>query len=188
MTVNHTKVKVLVTHSCLTFCNLMTVARQAPLSMEFSRQEYWSGQPFPFPGDFLTQGLNLSLLHCRQILYPLTQPRKPKLMYLKYNSLQLQKVLVAMSVSPDTEENIMKDQIEEYSNFYTFYKIHYYVQAVNFSQDLSRVPLQMRGCSLSISNLRLNFPPSQDTETHLQIESQRQRRYHRALPNDAKEC
>ena len=26
-------------------------AHQAPLSMEFSRQEYWSGQPFPSPGD-----------------------------------------------------------------------------------------------------------------------------------------
>ena len=30
-----------------------TVARQAPLSMGFSRQEYWSGLPFPFPGDLL---------------------------------------------------------------------------------------------------------------------------------------
>ena len=28
-----------------------TVASQAPLSMEFSRQEYWSGLPFPFSGD-----------------------------------------------------------------------------------------------------------------------------------------
>ena len=28
-----------------------TVARQAPLSMEFSRQEYWNGLPFPFLGD-----------------------------------------------------------------------------------------------------------------------------------------
>ena len=28
-----------------------TVARQAPLSMGFSRQEYWSGLPFPTPGD-----------------------------------------------------------------------------------------------------------------------------------------
>ena len=27
------------------------VAYQAPLSMEFSRQEYWSGLPFPSPGD-----------------------------------------------------------------------------------------------------------------------------------------
>ena len=28
-----------------------TVARQAPLSMGFPRQEYWSGLPFPAPGD-----------------------------------------------------------------------------------------------------------------------------------------
>ena len=28
-----------------------TVAHQAPLSMEFSREEYWSGLPFPSPGD-----------------------------------------------------------------------------------------------------------------------------------------
>ena len=31
-----------------------TVAHQAPLSMEFSRQEYWSGVPFPFQGIFPT--------------------------------------------------------------------------------------------------------------------------------------
>ena len=31
---------------------LWTVAHQAPLSMGFSRQEYWSGLPFPPPGDF----------------------------------------------------------------------------------------------------------------------------------------
>jgi len=32
------------------------VAHQAPLSMRFSRQEYWSGLPFPTPGIFVTQG------------------------------------------------------------------------------------------------------------------------------------
>ena len=32
-------------------CNTWTVARQAPLSMEFSRQEYWSGLLFPSPGN-----------------------------------------------------------------------------------------------------------------------------------------
>jgi len=32
------------------FVTLWTVALQAPLSMEFSRQEYWSGLPFPSPG------------------------------------------------------------------------------------------------------------------------------------------
>ena len=31
--------------------NSMTVACQAPLSVELSRQEYWSGLPFPSPGD-----------------------------------------------------------------------------------------------------------------------------------------
>ena len=33
------------------FAMLFTVARQAPLSMGFSRQEDWSGLPFPPPGD-----------------------------------------------------------------------------------------------------------------------------------------
>ena len=46
-------VKVLVTQLCLTVCSSITVARWAPLSMEFCRQEYWSGLPFPSPGDFL---------------------------------------------------------------------------------------------------------------------------------------
>ena len=50
-----------------------TVALQAPPSMGFSRQEYWSGLPFPPPGIFLTQGSNLDLYVCclgRQTLYP----------------------------------------------------------------------------------------------------------------------
>ena len=34
-----------------------TVAGQAPLSMGFSRQEYWSGLPFPPPGDLLNPGI-----------------------------------------------------------------------------------------------------------------------------------
>ena len=35
------------------FVNPWTVARQAPLSMEFPRQVYWSGLPFPISGDLL---------------------------------------------------------------------------------------------------------------------------------------
>ena len=41
-------------------------------SMEFSRPEHWSGQPFPSPGIFPTQGLSPGLPHCRQILYQLS--------------------------------------------------------------------------------------------------------------------
>ena len=35
------------------FVTLSTIAHQAPLSMGFSRQECWSGLPFPSPGDFI---------------------------------------------------------------------------------------------------------------------------------------
>ena len=37
--------------SCLTLCDPNGLACQAPLSMEFSRQKYWSGFPFPSPED-----------------------------------------------------------------------------------------------------------------------------------------
>ena len=36
-----------------------TVAHQVPLSMGFSRQEYWSGLPFPTPGDLSNPGIKL---------------------------------------------------------------------------------------------------------------------------------
>ena len=39
------------------FATPWTVAYQAPLSMEFSRQEYWSRLPFPSPGDFPNPGI-----------------------------------------------------------------------------------------------------------------------------------
>ena len=39
-----------VTQPCLTLGTLWTIAHQSPLSMEFSRREYWSGWPLPSPG------------------------------------------------------------------------------------------------------------------------------------------
>ena len=47
-----------VTQSCPTLCDLWTVARQTPLSMGLSSQEYWSGLPCPPQGIFLTQESN----------------------------------------------------------------------------------------------------------------------------------
>ena len=54
------------------FVTPRTVARQAPLSMEFSRQEYWSGLRFPSPGDLPNPGTECgfpTLLHWQVILY-----------------------------------------------------------------------------------------------------------------------
>ena len=46
--------------NCLVMCDSVipwTIACQAPLSMEFSKQEYWSGLPFPSPGNLLDPGI-----------------------------------------------------------------------------------------------------------------------------------
>ena len=57
-----------------------TAAHQAPLSMGFSRQEYWSGLPFPSPGDLPAQGSNprlLCLLHWQAGSLLLEPPGNP---------------------------------------------------------------------------------------------------------------
>ena len=42
---------------CPTFCNPIDGSPPAPLSMKFSRQEYWNGLPFPTPGDLSNPGI-----------------------------------------------------------------------------------------------------------------------------------
>ena len=56
------------------FATLWTVACQAPLSMEFFRHDYWSGLPFPSPGDLPTPG---------------TEPKSPVSPALQVDSLPL---------------------------------------------------------------------------------------------------
>ena len=55
------------------FVTLWTVAHQAPLSMGFPRQEYWSGLPFPSSGNLPHPGIEIVSLYdsCigRQVLY-----------------------------------------------------------------------------------------------------------------------
>ena len=68
---------------------LWTVAHQAPLSMGFSRQEYWSGLPFSFPEDFLNPGLGTWVSHIAGRFFTIWATRKaPGKMYLhwKYSS------------------------------------------------------------------------------------------------------
>ena len=63
------------------YATLWTAAHQAPLSMGFSRQEYWSRLPFPLQGIFLTQGLNPPTLQADSL--PLSHRRNPitRIMY-----------------------------------------------------------------------------------------------------------
>ena len=64
---------------------LWTLAHQAPLSMGFSRQEYWSRLPCPPPGDLPNPGMKpvlLCLLHWQVGSLPLVPPGKPKYIYI----------------------------------------------------------------------------------------------------------
>ena len=64
--------------SCSTLCDSMTVAHQDPLSMGFfSGKNTGVGCHFFLQGIFPTQGSNSGLLHCRWILYLLSQQRSP---------------------------------------------------------------------------------------------------------------
>ena len=63
----------LVAKLCLTLVTPWTIACQAPLSLEYYRQEYWSGLPFPSPGDLPDpQSSNLYLLHLQVVSLPLS--------------------------------------------------------------------------------------------------------------------
>ena len=80
-------VQVLITQSCLTLCDpLYYIAHQAPLSLGFSRQEYWSGLLFPPPGHLPDPGIELRSPVLRLILYHLSHQGIPKKYYGHYLS------------------------------------------------------------------------------------------------------
>ena len=60
----HSDVRITCVQACLVYFDSTDCTHQAPLSMEVSRQEYWSGLSFPFPGDLPDPG---------------TEPRSPAL-------------------------------------------------------------------------------------------------------------
>ena len=68
----------LVIWSCLTLCDPWTTAHQAPLSMEFSKQEYWSGLPFLSPVDLPNPQIKLGSPVLQTDSLPSEPPGKPK--------------------------------------------------------------------------------------------------------------
>ena len=55
----------------------LTVAHQAPLSMEFPREEYWSGLLFPSPGDLPNPGIKQECPALQADSLPFEPPGKP---------------------------------------------------------------------------------------------------------------
>ena len=72
-----TEIGDLVTKSCLTLAAPWTVACQSPLSMGFSRQEYWSGLSFPSPEDLPDPGIKPMSPALQADSLPAEQPEKP---------------------------------------------------------------------------------------------------------------
>ena len=83
----------LVTKSRLTICDPVDyIAHQSPLSMEFSRQEYWSGFPYPSPGDLPNPGIEPRSPALAGRFLTTVPLGKPLLFILKMRKLKLRKV------------------------------------------------------------------------------------------------
>ena len=61
------------------FCNPWTMARQASLSMRFSRQEHWSGLPLASPGSLPNPGITPRSLALAGRLFTTEPPGKPEM-------------------------------------------------------------------------------------------------------------
>ena len=84
------KERKVMSHSCVQlFATPWTVAYQAPLSMVFSRQEYWSGLPFPSPGDLPDPGIELRSATLQADSLPSEQPGKPPFVLACFNLTDL---------------------------------------------------------------------------------------------------
>ena len=77
--------------SCLTLCDPMDCSPPGSSVHGILQPEYWSGLPFPSPGDLPNPGSNPGLLHCRQVLYHLSHQRRLTISWslLRFISIEL---------------------------------------------------------------------------------------------------
>ena len=73
------------------FATPWTVAHQAPPSTEFSRQEYWTGLPFPSPGDLPDPGIEPRSPALQADALPSEPPGKPSALWGKPKLAQLER-------------------------------------------------------------------------------------------------
>ena len=111
-----------VTQSCPTlFKNPWTVASQAPLSMEFSRQEYWSEWPFPSPGNLPNQGFEFGFppLQAKSFLYCLINQESPDLTFGR-SYLCVHMLVLAMRTHLLDEEQLKSSSVFSFLIIYLF--------------------------------------------------------------------
>ena len=91
-----------------------TVACQAPLSIEFSRQEYWSRFPFPSPGDLLDLGIKLASPALAGIFFT-TEPTVEYYSAIKKNEImpfvvtQMDLEVITLSEIPYRERSVSRN-------------------------------------------------------------------------------
>ena len=87
---------------------LWTIACQAPLSIGFPRQKYWSGLPFPSPGDLPNPGIEPTSPALASRVFTTDPPAKPR----DYDTMMIKKekeiiVLKEMSVQLESSQHIL---------------------------------------------------------------------------------
>ena len=91
------------------FVTPWTVAHQAPLSTEFSRQEYWSGQSFSFPGDLPYPEIEPGFSHTAGRFLPSEPPVKPNLCLLSDEFLKCRIIICISFALAFTQTRLLID-------------------------------------------------------------------------------
>ena len=81
------KVKMLVVQLCPTFCDSTDCSHQASMSMEFSRQEYWTGLMFPSSGDLPHPEMEFVSVAFQADSLPSEPPGSPKYVWKYPNTM-----------------------------------------------------------------------------------------------------
>ena len=92
---------------CLTLATPGTIARQAPLFMGFSRQEYWSRLPFPPPGDLPDPGIKCAFPALQADSLSIEPPREVICIYKLYY----------ISIIYNTIINLYKTKLQELTSW-----------------------------------------------------------------------
>ena len=124
----------LVAKSCPTLATPWTVARQALLSVGFSRQEYWSGLPFPFPGNLPDPGIKPMPPESSALAggFFTTVPHRKPLVFLQFSSVQFSHSLFMTSWTAARQASVHHQLLG-----FTQTHIHWVSDAIQPSHPLS---------------------------------------------------